>query len=82
MCAACMCVCLLRVGQFGAGLGEWVCSRWLCGECVCLSVSVCECVFVCVCVCVVGCVYLGVCLCVLRARVFAACWTVWSSIGD
>jgi len=28
---------VLRVEQFGAGSGEWVCSRWLC-LCVCLCV--------------------------------------------
>jgi len=22
--------------KFGAGLGDWVCSRWLCGVCVCV----------------------------------------------
>jgi hypothetical protein len=29
-------VCVLCVGQFGVGLGERVCSRWLCGACVCV----------------------------------------------
>jgi len=35
VCVCCMCVCVLRVGQFGASLEEMVCSRWLCGVCVC-----------------------------------------------
>ena len=28
------CVCVVCVGQFGVGLGESVCSRWLCGVCI------------------------------------------------
>jgi len=36
VCAACMCVCVRRVGQFGAVLGDGVCSKWLCGLCVCV----------------------------------------------
>jgi len=68
VCAVCMCVCLLRVGQLGAGLGEWVYSRWLCGECVCLCVSVCECLCLCVRVCALPVVCIWVCAYVCCAR--------------
>ena len=27
-------LCVLRVGECGAGVGEWVCSRWFCDGCV------------------------------------------------
>ena len=79
-----MCVCVLRVGQFGAGLGDGVCSKWLCVVCVCVCDWVCVsvCVFVCAFMCVAVCVFVGVCVCVLRARVCAACGLVWSSLVD
>jgi len=33
-------LCLLRVEQFGAGSGKWVCSRWFWSDSVCVCVCV------------------------------------------
>jgi len=75
-----MCLCVLRVGQFVAGLGESVCSRWLCDVCVCVCVfGVCVCCVwvsleqVCESVCsACGLWCVCVCVCVLRVGQFRA----------
>jgi len=72
-----MCVCVLLVGQFGAGLGsECAVGGFVVCFCVCVFVNFCFCVCVFVCVCARAFVCACVRMCAARGRVCC----VWDSL--